>query len=354
MTVISLENYTQTFGARTLFRNVSARFEWPSNRSPGIIGLMGLSGSGKTSLLREIVNSRYGVATPALTVSPGDAVIGIVPQSPILFHNMDIISNSRMFGIMGRYRSRFDEHLFEQLKKVLRLNTLLSEKRTASKLSGGEMQRIMLLRTLSIRPDILLLDEPASGLDASVRDAFLIDLHEIVERLGVATLYVGHHWDEISFVSSKIAYLMAHVADGFGLTVSSISLLPRNQFENEPPTIDAFHAVYGPGCSIWPATQAGSEYQLVTSKEFSKPDLVACFPGSRIGPLRFLRRDAYRLALPEVTNSQLDSDRQNAWIYRHGSFVVRTHIDLTPIAEAVARGSTEAQYEQDKGYAQWN
>jgi ABC-type multidrug transport system ATPase subunit len=329
MPAIRLTHYTQAFGTRTVFRDVSSVLEWSQDKAPGIIGLMGPSGSGKTSLLRQIMNGRYIAPVPNLALSPADIVIGFVPQSPVLFQNMDVAANARMFAFMGRYQARFDQKLFSQLVTALRLEAVLRDAGNPQRLSGGEMQRLMLLRTLSIKPDLLLLDEPATGLDAAVRDTFLVDLCDIVERLGVATLYIGHHWEEVSFVSDQIAYLVTGDNEANGPTVSAMPIASRADFVMQPPTIDAFQAVYGPGCGVWPAIQVQNKFFLapVPDINMSGPKFIACLPGRKTGRQRFSRSGPYRLSIPDEPTLSPSSEIADAWIYCQGSFLCRAAID---------------------------
>ncbi len=335
MTKISLLNYTQAFGPRALFRQVSVDFDWENTSdSAGIVGLMGPSGSGKTTLLRQILNARYSTPISGLSIAPEGLVIGFVPQSPILFANMGISANARMFALVGRYKSRFDEKLFSRLVDALRLEAVLREAKGVEYLSGGEMQRLMLLRTLSVRPDLLLLDEPATGLDAAVRDTFLVDFCETLRQMRVAALYVGHHWEEISYVSDNIAYLVTERDVTGSTSVIKIPIASRQRFEEEPPTIDAFQSVYGPGCSIWPAASEGPRFKLrpPLESELNLSAFIACFPALKMEKTRssFARWGSYRLALNYDTPSYLESVAQPAWIYRSGSFLCRSGVASDP------------------------
>lgn len=324
MTAISLNAFSLQFGDRTLFKEVTASISWAVSAGGPVVGLMGPSGSGKSTLMKQILEARYGRGNPTLRVQPSEAVIGFVPQAPVLFAHMDVLSNARLFERAGRYTSRFDSALFDRISVSLGMTHVLRQKSHLT-LSGGEAQRLMLLRTLSIRPDILMLDEPAAGLDASVREEFLVDLARLVSDLDISTLYIGHHWDEISFVASRIAYLVTDVTPSGALFVKSIPVEALEEFRQRPPTPEAFLAVYGPGCEVLPVAVSESGYELLGA-DVQTSALIACVPPNpgiqanqlqRTGPFR-RRVTAIGVRSPPVLRA--------AWIYRNGEF--HTHAKL--------------------------
>jgi ABC-type nitrate/sulfonate/bicarbonate transport system ATPase subunit len=313
---ISLERFSLSLGTRNVFRNVDSRLEWGKSDSP-VIALMGPSGSGKTSLVRAIVNHRYLRPVPGIGIAPDDVVLASVPQVPVLFPHLDARANARLFRAAGRYRSLFDDALFESLVETLRMEAVLRDARDVSQLSGGEAQRLMLIRTLSIRPDLLTLDEPCTGLDSSVRESFLVDLLEAVERLDLSLLYVSHHWSEISSIAGRVAYLrVPRLGDG---AVEEVLLGSTVDFAKRPPTVDAFESVYGLGTSVWPVVPAGTGYRLCTAEEITAPaSRVACFRpvGDGSEPCAYQRAGPFRLARGLLSLALAPAP--SAWVYHDG------------------------------------
>lgn len=318
MTAINLRNYTFRFNRRALFHNVTASIDWSAPGDGKIVGLMGPSGSGKTTLMKQVLESRYEGRSPSLEILPSDGVIGFVPQSPVLFAHLDVLGNARLFERVGRYASRFDGALFERLAATLGIAHLLEQKSHLT-LSGGEAQRLMLLRTLAVRPDLLLLDEPAAGLDPSIREEFLVDLSALVAQLNIATLYIGHHWDEISFVAGRVAFLLTGMDESGAGIVSDVPVLPVHDFRERPPTPDAFQAVYGPGCEIVPVQDSASG--VIRSSLSAESALIACVPpinGTRADQI--IRTGPYRVPrTPGSVDAGLQTPRR-AWIYKNRRF----------------------------------
>lgn len=311
---IELSGLTVRFGPRIVMDHVDATLSWnPQDDRAWVIGLMGPSGAGKTTLAREILSARYEGGRPGVSLHPPDMVIGYLPQTPVLYPHLSARRNARLFEAVGRYRSRFDASLFEQLTESLRLGSVLRSQVNVERLSGGEAQRLMLLRTLSVRPDLLILDEPASGLDATVREAFLIDLHDLLGKLGIAALYISHHWAEVAFLADQVAY-----ADTpGGASVTALPIVATEDFADAPPQIDAFRSVYGPGCSVWPLKAGGR---------------IACFkaePG-RTGGYRRLEPN-YRLS--ETLAADLEKTPIRAALYADNRFETWAEVGLGQLRE---------------------
>jgi ABC-type nitrate/sulfonate/bicarbonate transport system ATPase subunit len=332
MVRIDLSHFGLKLGSRAIFDNLTANFTWNGGGVGGTIGLMGPSGSGKTTLLRQILVARYVEPVPGIAISPRDVAVGFVPQAPILFNNMDVLANARMFETVGRYKERFDRDLFAQLVDVLRLGPVLRGRTDPQHLSGGEAQRLMLLRTLSVRPDLLLLDEPATGLDAAVRDSFLVDVAELIDRLSIATIYIGHHWEEVSFLADRIAYLVLTSAKR---SVCAMPVVDQVTFRATPPTPDAFEAVYGPGCGAWPIVVDNGTYRLLSASDavHGTRAWLACFPPSPglHRPRRFVRVGSYRLERALAADPHDVSAAAPAWIYHNGEFLERSSVSTASI-----------------------
>ncbi|AXQ30202.1 ATP-binding cassette domain-containing protein [Solimonas sp. K1W22B-7] len=204
---IDLERFRLAFGPRVVFDQVTASLDWDATDDASrVIGLMGPSGSGKSTLAKQVMTARYHGRVAGINVVQPDLVIAYLPQAAVLFSHLSIYRNARLLEGVGRYRMRFDPAIFADLAKQLKLESILASKIGIERISGGEAQRLMLLRTLSVRPDLLILDEPATGLDPSIREDFLIDLQGVLRRLGICALYISHHWEEVAFLAGRVVF----------------------------------------------------------------------------------------------------------------------------------------------------
>lgn len=181
----------------------------------GEIGcLLGPSGCGKTTLLRiiagfESINSgevRIGgtvVSEPRNTVPPEKRSIGMVFQDYALFPHLTIHENVG-FGLSalpGKERKK----RIGDLLSLVRLDGL--GKKYPHEISGGQQQRVALARALAPRPELLLLDEPFSNLDALLRDRLTVEVRDILKELGTTALLVTHNQHEAFAVADRIGVL---------------------------------------------------------------------------------------------------------------------------------------------------
>ncbi len=178
------------------------------------VALLGPSGCGKTTALRMIAGL---VAPTAGTIEVGGRDITSVPphrrnlgyvfQSYALFPHMSVHANVA-FGLEERRLARdaIARRVAEALAQV-RLAGL--EQRRPRELSGGQQQRVALSRALAIQPDVLLLDECLSNLDAKLRDAMRLELREIQKSSGVTTIFVTHDQTEALTLCDRVAVMNA-------------------------------------------------------------------------------------------------------------------------------------------------
>jgi len=182
--------------------------------------LLGPSGCGKSTTLRCIAglekpkkgeikigtkvvySSAKGIAVP-----PNKRDIGMVFQSYAIWPHMTVFENVA-FPLKVGWKRISSKEIKERVRKALdtvRLSGL--EHRPAPQLSGGQQQRLALARALVGEPDIMLLDEPLSNLDAKLREAMRVDLKELLDRLQITTLHVTHDQIEALAMSEKIAVM---------------------------------------------------------------------------------------------------------------------------------------------------
>jgi len=205
---VELEEVSVTFGDVPALSDVTL-----SVAEGEFFTLVGPSGCGKTTTLRTVA----GFETPAsgmvrigdrdvAGLSPEQRHVGIVFQNYALFPHMTVEENVA-YGL--RYRSPpGDVDPDERVADLLELVEVadLADRRPES-LSGGQQQRVALARALAPGPDVLLLDEPLSALDARLREQLRIEVREIQRELGITTIYVTHDQAEALAISDRIAVM---------------------------------------------------------------------------------------------------------------------------------------------------
>jgi len=173
-----------------------------------ILALVGPSGCGKTTVLRMVAGLEaldtgrieIGgelVASSWLHTGPDKRSVGIVFQDYALFPHMTVEANVG-YGLERKGRT-------ERVEEALELVGLEGlGKRLPSELSGGQQQRVALARTLASSPDVLLLDEPFSNLDAGLRERVRAEIREILKAAGTTTLFVTHDQQEALFMGDLV------------------------------------------------------------------------------------------------------------------------------------------------------
>ncbi|WP_457754221.1 ABC transporter ATP-binding protein [Thermococcus sp.] len=174
--------------------------------------LLGPSGCGKTTTLRIIAGFEKPDKGEVLfngrvmnEIPPYERNIGIVFQDYALFPHMTVFKNIA-FGLELRKLPR--EEIEEKVRQALKLVGLEGlENRYPEQLSGGQQQRVALARALVIEPEVLLLDEPLSNLDAKIRERLRGEIKRIQKELSITTIYVTHDQEEAMAISDRIAVM---------------------------------------------------------------------------------------------------------------------------------------------------
>jgi len=222
-----------------------------------IVALMGASGCGKSTLLKLILKVEQ-VSKGRIIVQPSQPVIAYLPQEPVLFEHLSPMKNAMYFSSATSYKKRFDLKVFKSLAGYLNMESVL-EKHSVLQLSGGEKQRLSLLRALSIRPDILLLDEPTTGLDADVKLQFLNKLREIVLYQNLLVIYVTHQKIETEVIADEIVYLHRK---NHTTAISNIFHQPVSDFKKSPPVIEALKIFSYPRINFLKFEMIGEEISV--------------------------------------------------------------------------------------------
>ena len=174
--------------------------------------LLGPSGCGKTTTLRMIAGFERPDGGEILfdgrrvnDLPPYERNIGIVFQDYALFPHMTVFKNVA-FGLEMKKLPKSE--IERKVKWALEITGLVGlEKRYPEQLSGGQQQRVALARALVVEPEVLLLDEPLSNLDAKIRERLRGEIKRIQRELGITTVYVTHDQEEAMAVSDRIAVM---------------------------------------------------------------------------------------------------------------------------------------------------
>ena len=176
------------------------------------VSFLGPSGCGKTTTLRMVAgfepptSGTIRLAGEDVTYAkPNERNIGMVFQSYALFPNMTVAENIA-FGL--RVRKEEGAARSERVAELLDLIHLPDKAKSyPNELSGGQQQRVALARALAIRPQLLLLDEPLSALDAKIRDDLRAEIRRIQRQLSITTIYVTHDQEEALALSDRIVVM---------------------------------------------------------------------------------------------------------------------------------------------------
>lgn len=208
--MIRLENIGKSYDGGKTFavRNVNL-----SIQKGDFVALLGPSGCGKSTTLmmlcglyRPTEGNIYFRGKYVNNVLPKDRNIGMVFQSYALYPNLSVFENIA-FPLRQLKSLKKDEivHRVNEVAKIVRIPELL--KRMPSQLSGGQQQRVAMCRALVKNPDILLLDEPMSNLDARLRLEIRDEIKKLQDRLSLTTIIVTHDQEEAMAISTHIAVI---------------------------------------------------------------------------------------------------------------------------------------------------
>jgi ABC-type Fe3+/spermidine/putrescine transport system ATPase subunit len=222
--MLRLETISKQYGSVRAVENVSLEL------SDETLALLGPSGCGKSTLLRLIAGleqpdrgSLYLGERDITNVPPQSRGFGMVFQDYALFPHLNVEKNVA-FGLAGKSSEEKRKRVGELLELVGLTNY---EKRRIHELSGGEQQRVALARALAPKPAILLLDEPLSNLDLTLRDTLKQELRSILSSLRIGAVYVTHDQGEAFALAQRIAVMKQG---------SVVQVAPQNELYNHPAT----------------------------------------------------------------------------------------------------------------------
>lgn len=174
---------------------------------------LGPSGCGKTTLLRMIAGLEAPDAGGRILFGERDVTklpiekrnVGMVFQSYALFPNMNVAENIG-YGLKIRGMTKpARQARVEQMLEMMRIQDL--GRRAISQLSGGQRQRVALARAVAAQPDVLLLDEPLTALDAKLRETLRVEIDTLLRQLGITTVYVTHDQAEAMALADRLVVM---------------------------------------------------------------------------------------------------------------------------------------------------
>jgi putative spermidine/putrescine transport system ATP-binding protein len=207
MTFLTLTGIQKQFGTTYAVHDFNLSAE-----KGEFVSFLGPSGCGKTTTLRMIAGFEQPTAgtisiggTDITGRPPNRRNIGMVFQSYALFPNMTVADN---IGFGLRVRKRPKDQIAKRVDELLGMINLPDKGgRYPYQLSGGQQQRVALARALAVEPEVLLLDEPLSALDAKIRVALRKEIRSIQRQLGITTVYVTHDQEEALSLSDRVVVM---------------------------------------------------------------------------------------------------------------------------------------------------
>lgn len=229
MTHLALKNISKQFGDFVAVRDFNLDV-----KKGEFVSFLGPSGCGKTTTLRMIagfeIPSSGMISIEGIDITdkaPNQRNVGMVFQSYALFPNMTVAQNIG-FGLQVRKEKESD--IKDRVKEMLSI-IHMEEKANSFpyQLSGGQMQRVALARALAIRPEVLLLDEPLSALDAKIRVSLRAEIRSIQQKLGITAIYVTHDQEEALSLSDRIVVMNVGEMEQVGTPFETYNF-PKTRF----------------------------------------------------------------------------------------------------------------------------
>ncbi|MDP9410612.1 MAG: ABC transporter ATP-binding protein [Actinomycetota bacterium] len=271
MATVQLENLTKAFGEVRALEDLSLELE-----AGEFVSLLGPSGCGKTTALRLVAGFEKPTEGRILLdgkdisrISPNKRNMGMVFQAYSLFPNMTAEENVG-FGL--RVRGESAERRSRRVGELLEIVGLShAADRYPHQLSGGMQQRVALARALAIEPEVLLLDEPLSALDAKVRVQLREEIRRVQTELGVTTMFVTHDQEEALAVSDRVAVL----SDG---RLEQVGTPPEIYGEPGSPFVAEFIGTM----NRLEATVVGPGQVEYDGRRLEVDAVAGCSPGERV------------------------------------------------------------------------
>ena len=173
------------------------------------LSVLGPSGCGKTTLLRILIGLEQQTKGQILMdgedishLKPSERNMGIIFQNYALFPNMTVLENVEYALKLRSDKKAESRKIALQTLEAIGMSDQI--KKRPSQLSGGQQQRVAIARTLALNPKIILLDEPISALDVSMREGMKKELKDIQKRFNSTMIFITHEQEEAFYLSDRI------------------------------------------------------------------------------------------------------------------------------------------------------
>lgn len=204
MVSLEIKNLTKIYNKKTVLNNIS--FEVNDGE---FLSILGPSGCGKTTLLKILIGIETSTSGKILKngkditkIDPSKREMGIVFQNYALFPNMTVLENV-MYALNLKLKNK-EKAKEESLKMIKIVNMDEHINKYPHQLSGGQQQRVAIARTLALKPDIILFDEPMSALDADNRLTLRRELKELQKKFKTTMIYITHDQEEAFSLSDRV------------------------------------------------------------------------------------------------------------------------------------------------------
>lgn len=224
-----------------------------------LICLLGPSGCGKTTMLNTIAGLLDPTAgdikfndESVINKHPKDRNIGVVFQNYALYPHMSVLENIMFPLTVGKNKmnKKEAEAIAREYMKITQIEALADKK--PGEMSGGQQQRVAITRALVQKPEVLLLDEPLSNLDARLRLSIREEIRRLVKQIGITTIFVTHDQEEALSISDKIALMNGGVVQQYD-DPHMLYLEPANLFVATfmgNPVINTYEMTYQNGMLV--------------------------------------------------------------------------------------------------------
>ncbi len=226
---LEIKNLTKVYKKKTVLNNISFTV-----KDGEFLSILGPSGCGKTTLLKILIGIEMPTSGEVIkqgkvitNLDPSKREMGMVFQNYALFPNMTVLDNV-MYALNIKLKNR-NKAQNEALKMLKVVNMEEHLNKYPHELSGGQQQRVAIARTLSLKPDIILFDEPMSALDADNRLGLRKELKEIQKKFKTTMIYITHDQEEAFSLSDRVMVMRSGNIEQID-TPNKIYNYPANEY----------------------------------------------------------------------------------------------------------------------------
>jgi len=239
--MIYLEDVSVVYGEKKVLADIDLAIS-----AGELVTLVGPSGCGKSTLLRLLLGQEQPTSGTILVngqpIDHPDSRRGIVYQQYGTFPHLTVIENVMLglqfkAGFFGRFMHRAE--IRKQAEEML-ADVLMSDHldKYPSQLSGGQRQRVAIATTLVMRPEVIFMDEPHSGLDHFTRSALQEMIKNLCQKYGVTIIFITHSFEEAVYLGSRVIGLSQYFKDGESIKVHGARIVVDLNLGRTPKTIE--------------------------------------------------------------------------------------------------------------------